>query len=257
MMSEGTLVVAAMAYERPNVEWADRVAAELDGKFLLALDAPEESFRTSRYDHTFVSNRRLGFDAARRLSMRLAGELGEYCIVTDGDGQYPSASIAALAERLRNSDADVILPQRTNNTVFVDRGGEKIDRSPFERLEALCAVAAADVDDAPDPLDSQPGMFGFRREAVDRILPTAENWLSDWQITVNALRETEYETISLDVDPAVQEETTFTWSDQVEKLSAIDSLFDRSVVDVYEESRDRFDEPERDVIESALEEAER
>ncbi|USZ71828.1 glycosyltransferase family 2 protein [Natronosalvus halobius] len=251
-------VVAAMAYERPNEAWAKRVGDVLDARFVLVLDAPEDPTAPEYADSTLVSRSRLGFGRARRTSMRLAAELGDPCLVTDGDGQYPPSALARIFDRLEETGADVVIPQRRARSVWMEVNGDRVDRLPFERLETLCAFEAAGPDATADldpTFDCQPGAFGFRAEAVPDALPTDSGWLADWEITVRALESARYATVDVSTTAGPQEETVFEWDDQCAKFERIDDFLDRGVRAVYEDHRGRFDESQRDDLERAIAEA--
>lgn len=250
----GTRVVAAMAHGSPADEWARRVATTLDATFVLVLDDPVESTAPAYADSTLVSSQRLGFGSARRTAMVLAAEFGDTCLVVDGDGQHPPAALARIFDRLEETGADVVVPQRRTRTVWLDRDGERIDRRPFERLEALCAWAAADVNATPDPsFDCQPGAFGFRSAAVGDLLPTDDAWLADWEITVRALESNEYATVDIPTVDEAQDDTTFGWADQQRKLERIDDSLEEGIRSVYDRHRGVFSTAEQETLERALE----
>lgn len=251
-------VVAAMAYGEPNTNWAERTATELDASFVLVLDEPERTPPPEYADETLVSRSRLGFGGARRVSMLLAGEFGTDCLVVDGDGQHPPAALASLFNTLAATDSAVVIPQRRNRCLRVDRDGDRFDRTPFERLETICAFVAAGVESELDiEFDAQPGAFGFRSAAVGDLLPTDDGWLADWEITVRALELGSYETVDIETEPDAQEETSFSWDDQRRKLTAIDERLREAgrdgVQPVYERHRDEFDRDARSLIADALE----
>jgi len=252
-------VVAAMAYGEPNADWAERTATGLDAAFVLVLDEPESPSPPEYADETLVSRSRLGFGGARRVSMLLAGEFGTSCVVVDGDGQHPPAALDAIFDRLATTDADVVVPQRRTRRLWIDRDGERFDRTPFERLEALCAFVAAGAEsEAAVDFDAQPGAFGFRSAAVAALLPHDDGWLADWEITVRALELGSYETVAIETRSEAQEETSFSWDDQCRKLTAIDERLHEAghdgVSSVYDRHRNEFDRDARSLIDDALEE---
>ncbi|SIR82285.1 glycosyltransferase family protein [Natronorubrum thiooxidans] len=250
-------VVAAMAYGEPNTDWARQVATTLDASFVLVLDEPDRPSLPEYADRMLVSRSRLGFGGARRVSMLLASEFGSDCLVVDGDGQHPPAALERILERLAATDADVVIPQRQNQSLWLDRDGERLDRWPFERLETLCAFAAADIDAEPDSeFDAQPGAFGFRSAVGPSLVPSDDGWLADWEITVRALERGSYETIEITTTPSVQEETTFSWADQRRKLLDIDDRLretgSNGVRAVFDRHRDEFSPDARETITDAV-----
>lgn len=138
--------IGLIAHRALAEQWAQAVAETAEGKLVLVASELPDSVSTEFIDLLLESNDRLGFGKARRLSMLLAGELGEYCVVTDGDGQYAVPELRRLQERLIESDADAVIPQRTSRAVWMTVDGERVSREPFERLETLCAGRVAGVD---------------------------------------------------------------------------------------------------------------
>ncbi|WP_418286817.1 hypothetical protein [Halorubrum sp. DTA46] len=242
--------VGLIAYPVPDEAWAREVAETAEGDLVLVVSDPPESFDAPYADSVLRTKDRLGFGRSRRLSMVLAGELGDTCVVADGDGQYVASEIRRIQRRLRESDADVIIPQRTSRTVRVKLEDEWVSRAGFERLETLCAGRAAGVDVDPS-FDCQPGGFGFDRRALPEILPESD-WLADWEITVRVLASYDYETLDVDVNDEAQAETTFTWADQLSKLRRLEERLETSVESVFDAHLGAFDDGQRALIRTAL-----
>jgi len=249
-MSTGP-AVGLIAYPEPNEAWAETVASTAAGDLVLVVSDPPDDLTAPYADTVLRTADRLGFGRSRRLSMIVASEFGDECVVADGDGQYVASEIPRIQDRLREGSADVIIPQRETRVVRMEVDGEWVSRTGFERLETLCAGRAAGVDLDPS-FDCQPGGFGFDSDALPAILPESD-WLADWEITVSALRSGDYETIDVAVTEEAQAETTFTWDDQLAKLRRIDALMDDSVRSVFERNREAFDDEERRLIRTALE----
>lgn len=247
--------VGLIAYPEPDEAWARDVADAVEGDLLLVVSDPPDDFTAPYADAVFRTRDRLGFGRSRRLSMVLTGELGDSCVVADGDGQYVASEIRRIQERLEESDADAIIPQRTSRRVRVEFDGEWVSRSGFERLEALCAARAAGVEIDPS-FDCQPGGFGFDRRTLPDILPNAD-WLADWEITVRILESYDYETLDVEVNDESQAETTFTWDDQLSKLRRIEERIGTTVELVFEANSGVFDDGQRDLIRTALTQLER
>lgn len=248
-MSTGS-AVGLIAYPAPDEAWAETVASTADGDLVLVVSDPPDTFSAPYADSVLRTADRIGFGRSRRLSMILTGEFGEKCVVTDGDGQYVASEIGRIQRRLRETDADVVIPQRESRTIWMEYDGEWVSRTGFERLETLCAGQAAGVDLDPS-FDCQPGGFGFDRRVLPGLLPTSD-WLADWEITVAALSAHEYETIDIAVSEEAQEETTFSWDDQIAKLRRITAIADVNVREVFDRHRDAFDSEQRRLIDAAL-----
>ncbi len=247
------LSVGLIAYPVPDEPWAETVASVVDGEFLLVVSDPPDSFYPAYADMTLTSDHRIGFGQSRRLSMILAGESADRCIVADGDGQYAPSAFRTLQQRLHTTDAEAVIPQRDHRTVWVDYEGQRVSREPFERLETLCAGRVAGVELDPS-FDCQPGGFAFQASALPEILPEG-NWIADWEVTTNILQTCQYDTVTVTTNDEPQDQTTFAWADQVTKLRRMRQLTGVDVEAVFRDHTAEFDDRERQLITTALNQA--
>ena len=245
--------VAIISHKEPNEEWATGLSLSTDGHFILVISDPPSHAAPEYADSTLITENKLGFGGARRMSMLLAAEFGNKCLVTDGDGQYPLAAIQQIQSRLEESSAEIIIPQRKSRVIWLDRQGKRIDRLPFERFETICASEYLGVD-IDSSFDAQPGAFGFRKQVLSDILPTGDDWLADWEITVNALESCKYETVEVSTNTESQDETSFTWEDQIQKFRRLHEYLEADIQTVFRSNWGRFDLTERELIEDMLNE---
>jgi len=186
--------------------------------------------------------------------MLLASEFSKFCIVTDGDGQYPLESIQKLKSKISKNTHDVVIPQRINKKILIEYNNMFLNREQFELLETLCALDIIKNTKLNYDLDAQPGMFGFRSSRIQDIIPKNSGWLTDFEITVNAILKTNYCFLSLYIDEFAQEITTFSIKDQIEKFKRLIEIHNLDLNIIFKNNKNLFKNPEKELIEKILKE---
>lgn len=82
--------------------------------------------------------------------------------------------------------------------------GQSLDRIQFELLESLCALELLKSEDFDQKFDAQPGLFGFKSSIVNEILPKDSGWITDFEITLNAIIKTNYALINVPINEQAQ-----------------------------------------------------
>lgn len=240
------MIVGAIALRRANLDWLRALRSK--SACLLVIQEPEDQKHRQCADFYFESSRELGFGRARRISMLLSSQLDANCVVADGDGEYAPESVMGLAELLSKSDADVLIPQRSDRVGFVRQGGRALDRMRFEKFEALCALDYLGKPWLPPEIDLQPGMFAFRSRVVQKILPEDDGWLADWEIAVRAISSVKCEFPSVSIAPRPETPSTYTWEGQVMKLSSMQRFVGFPLSEALARHEGSVGQPERDVL---------
>lgn len=247
------LVLVGMSHKQFNRKWLENISSELDCKILGLIDNFEDFSFMEYCDYIFSKKEgSLGFGKSRRISMKLGSELEKYCIITDGDGQYPIGSIKKAIDYILSNSVDVVIPQRKNKKLVLEKNSKILNRTPFEKLESIFALEEVNIEDLPKNIDAQPGLFAFKSSIVEKLLPKESGWLADWEITVNALKSTNYKLLPLSIDPSVQSESSFTWDNQLRKLRRFRKITDFNLKEVYHKNIEIFEEQEKKIIEEAL-----
>lgn len=126
------------------------------------------------------ADRNRGKGHAVRLGMQEAQ--GELCLFTDCDLAYGTDVIAAMANRLKASDADVLIGSR----VLAEDGyaGYTLTR----KLASKAYIRLLSVSAGFHYTDSQCGIKLFRREAAQKIFSFAETdgWAFDFELLLLA-----------------------------------------------------------------------
>jgi len=246
------LAIVVMAHERINIEWLKELRKQINADFLAVVDAPKNTRFKHYCEHYLINAQALGFGKARRVSMLLGSEFGRYCIVTDGDGQYPAESVFQVSEELLGRKWEIVIPQRINRKLFVRYQNKILDRTQFELLENLCALSLVpDQNFSPD-FDVQPGMIAFKSSIVRRILPNDIEWLADLEVIVNAIRRTRYHPLPVIISPEAQGRSTFSWDAQVRKFMRLSDYLGSDLKEIYDKNYSLFKNPEKQIIEKIL-----
>jgi hypothetical protein len=249
------MMLGAIALGEVNLEWLQGLPRTL--RRLVVMQEPQGTEFQTYVDSYLVTARRLGFGGARRLSMIICSQLDELCIVTDGDGQYPTDSIAKFASVLSTTEEEVLIAQRTNRALWMKAGAEIVDRREFEKFENRCALRYLNRSDLPVDMDMQPGLFGFKSGIVEKILPADSGWLADWEITLNAVTKTKFGLVNLETNSRVQEKSTMTFDDQEEKFRRLRKLAGVSLMDVFREHERMLKPKEAEIILALISRVER
>ena len=240
------MILGAIALRRVNLNWLRQVGEALH--CLVVIQKPV-NMRFNKYaDYYFVSHRDFGFGTARALSMELCSQLDTKCIVTDGDGQYPPSSISKFAKALSATTKQVLIPQRTNRSVWIRVEGSMVDRSEIEDFENYCALRDIGGIRVPANFDLQPGLLGFKSSVLPLIRPDDPGWLADWEISLKVIKHTKFGTIALETDSKIQEATTFTLRHEVEKLRKMQSHLHSSLSRIYREYEKRFEPKQKSLL---------
>ncbi len=240
------MILGAMSKDPVNLEWLKAVSKVY--RTLLVIDAPKDSEFTRVVPDYFVTSSRLGFGRARRLSMILCSQLDRLCIVTDGDGQYPPESIEEIGKKLESTGRDALIPERTNREVWVKHGHSILDRTEFEKFESYCAQEFLG---RSVPIDMQPGLFAFKSQVVEKILPTDNGWLADWEISLKIIENLSFEVVKTRIDPLPQRESRVELTDVETKLRRIQKTTGISLSKVYRDHETEF-KPEEGAFLRAL-----
>jgi hypothetical protein len=249
------LIVGIIALGEVNLGWLKLLSGRY--RCLLVVQEPGSMDFQSHAESYFVVPHRLGLGGARRLSMLLCGELEPLCIVTDGDGQYPLESIVKFAHALSTTEDEVLIGQRKNRVLWIDKEGSLLDRREFEKFENHCALRYLDRPDLPVTTDLQPGLFGFRSSVLGKILPDDRGWLADWQISINAIRRTKFGLVEVGTDPVVQQTTTITLKDEAAKLRRIQAMIGVSLSDIFDDYRENIEPREAVALKEIIDDLDR
>jgi hypothetical protein len=249
------VILGAIGLRRVNLNWLRQVGEALP--CLVVIQRPANMRFIKYADYYFVSRRDLGFGTARALSMELCSKLDTKCIVTDGDGQYPHSSISKFAKALSATTKEVLIPQRTNRSVWIRVEGSMVDRSEIEDFENYCALRDLGGFRVPTNFDMQPGLFGFKSSVLPLIRPDEPGWLADWEIGLKVIRHTKFATIPLDTEPKIQEVTTFTLRDEVEKLRKMQSHLHSSLSRICREYEKRFEPKQKGLLRKLVSDAQK
>ena len=245
------VTVSIISLKTINISWLREVREQMKDTLLIIFDIPKDTHFTKYCDHYLINPKKMGFGKARRLSMLLGSELNEYCVVTDGDGQYPLESLIKIKKEILKGKSEVIIPQRMNKQLIVNLSGKTYDRRQFELLENLCLLSILKNDSVSYSFDSQPGLFAFKSSIVEKILPDDTGWLADWEITMKAIRNTKYSFLDLMISPQIQEKSVFRWRSQIEKFYQISQLVD--IKEIFYQNLNLFKNPEKNLIMDTLE----
>ncbi len=224
---------------------------KINAYITLIIDEPENRDFEVYCDHFLINKKRIGFGKARKLSLLLASEFSEYCIVTDGDGQYPIESIKQVLEELYLNKFEVIIPQRINKKLLLNFSGTLIDRNGFELLENLCALEMFKKK-SNIIIDVQPGMFGFKSSIIQKILPEDNEWLADFEITTKAINDTNYQLINVPINEEIQLSTSFSLKSQINKIKNLIETKKCNVSNILEKNKNLFKDSEIKIIEDIL-----
>jgi hypothetical protein len=246
------ICISIIAYKTINLDWLKELRESINAHIIIIIDDPEDNNFKQYCESYLINSHSIGFGKARRLSMMLGSEYCEYCITTDGDGQYPIKSIEKLIKTLTEKNTDIVIPQRIKRKVELNYKSKKIDRRQFEKLETLCALEILKNKQLDINLDTQPGMFGFRSSIINKIIPDDSGWLADFEITIKALKETNYILIYLPIDIEVQCKTNFTIKSQIKKLKRIKNIFKIDIKRIFEKEKEIFETPEVHLIDKIL-----
>ncbi len=117
---------------------------------------------------------------AVRLGMQAAQ--GELCLFTDCDLAYGTDVIAAMANRMKSSDADVLIGSRA-----IAKDGYA-GYTPARKLASKAYVRLLAASAGFRYTDSQCGIKLFRREAAQKIFSLAETdgWAFDFELLLLA-----------------------------------------------------------------------
>ncbi len=246
------IAIALIAYKEVNLTWLKKLKENFKATIILSFDEPKSWIFTKFCDNFLVNSQHLGFGKNRRMSMLLASEFGEYCLITDGDGQFPMPSLEKVLDILQSDHWDVVIPQRQNRSLKMEYNGKIVDRINFERLEAICAKKVLNKNDLGDNFDAQPGLYGFKRNCVHSILPKDKDWLADFEITINAIQKTKHVFTNVEIDEMVQEKTTFSIDNQLKKFERIARCYNINIGEIYEQNRFLFTEFEQEIMKLIL-----
>ncbi|MHA1688806.1 MAG: hypothetical protein ACTSYC_12815 [Promethearchaeota archaeon] len=246
------LVISLIAYKDVNLEWLKTLKKNLDAAIIISFDEPNDLNFTQFCDSYLINESRLGFGKNRRISMILAREFGEYCIITDGDGQFPLDSLKMVMKLLLQDKWDVIIPQRKNRNLKMKYQDKILNRLPFEQFEATCALKILNNNELNSNFDAQPGLYGFKNEITNLILPNDKDWLADFEITLKAIQLTKYRLIDVEINHSVQEITHFSIEDQLKKLKRIATCYKLDLKKIYETNQSLFPHLENELMEKIL-----
>jgi len=246
------LTIALIAYKNINLDWLKLLKKKLNARIVISFDEPENLDFTQFCDNYLINDSRLGFGKNRRMSMILARELGEYCMITDGDGQFPLNSLEIVKELLFQDKWEIIIPQRKNRNLKMKYQDKILNRLPFEQFEAACAIKILNNPNLTLDFDAQPGLYGFKSEITELILPEDKNWLADFEITLKAIRYATFRFADVEIDHSVQEITHFSIEDQLKKLKRIAKCFNLDLTKVYHETQNLFPNFEKKIMKEIL-----
>jgi hypothetical protein len=251
------LSIGIIAYKTVNIAWLKQLSEKLDAHIVVCIGKPQ-TYEFSEYCNSYLLNReRISFGKNRKLSMILASELGEECIVTDGDGQYSVDSIKKVANELLKDEFEAIIPQRINRMLILRIGDQVYDRSQLELFENLCIFDQINKKGLDfSKIDLQPGMFGFKGSICKKILPYESDWLTDLDISIKVINKTKYKMLPLSIDEKVQEKSLFSIKDQKIKFLKLSDIFDVNLREVFIKHEKKINIKERKLIKNIIDEIE-
>jgi|TARA_B100002003_G_C14071989_1_gene515755 glycosyltransferase involved in cell wall biosynthesis len=126
-----------------------------------------------------VLEEKKGYGYAHKKGFKNAG--GDIIVTLDGDGQHPSNSISEIIDYIIKKDLDFVsgtrFPLKNNNSMsLLNILGNKIQTYTFRFLFG-CKV-----------LDSQSGMWLFKRDILDRMKLTSNGMSFSEEIKIEAIQ---------------------------------------------------------------------
>lgn len=184
----------------------------LDEVIVIDNNSTDQTAATARsFGARVVFEKRQGYGRAYRTGLPMAK--GDVIATLDGDGQYPSAAILPMVDHLLDQDLDFV-----SGTRFPLRNGNSMCRRNI--IGNLIQTYTMRLLFRVPVMDSQSGMWVFRRNVLSRLRLVSDGMSFSEEIKLEAIRtpRVRFGEFHIDYQERIGQTKLYPWRDGIQNM---------------------------------------